>query len=295
MDPLIEQAKRRHDAQREAQKKEEAGRVKSSGRGRAQEVSLLTPGVLKLVFAAFLVALFLIAVAVQFTRNKLNPNNDPASEMREQMGLIDSEGNTYVPSSTFDSEKAKLGSGDPVVRMEGMDGIVKENVLGAMPIIRRLLSDPDPQVRAHATKLFGEHPTRGYASALVPLLSDPIVDVRRAAGTALNAYTDDAGVLYLLSSALSHADPAVALNAIEVWKVFSRKDEPSAARVIIEAFRSQDDAVLIAAMNAAANGLTSDHLSPLKGEYVAVQTRKAGQPAGDEATRIINFINLQSP
>lgn len=282
MDPIASMAQKKADERRKADK------------SKAAQGGLLSPGVIKGAFVAALVALFVAGVLIQFERNKASERNDPAAAMRREMGMMDLEGNTFVPTSSFQQQYDKLASGDAEVRIEGINGMLGENPSGALPIIRGLLGDADPRVRVHAAQVLGERKTAGFASSLVPLLADAVPEVRAAAARSLGSYTDDPGVLYLLSSPLGNADQAIALNALEVWKAFSRTNEAAAVGVLVEAFRSPNDDVVIAAMNAGANGLTSEYLLSLQPEYDAVAASRAGTPVGDEAAKLAAFVRAQN-
>ncbi len=283
MDPIADQAHKRN-AEAQAKKKKAA---------RAESV-LLSPAVLKWTFVGALAALFLAGLLIQFQSNKTSEMNDPAAAMRREMGLMDLEGNTFVPTSEFEQQFAKIQSSDPDMRIEGMNGILAENRSGALPVIRGLLGDGDPKIRERAAQLLGENKAKGFANSLVTLLIDPVPEVRAAAAGSLKAYTDEPGVLYLLTTPMNQNDPTIALNALEVWKAFSRTDEASAVRVLVEAFRSTSDEVVIAAMNAGANGLTTDYLRSVRGEYQVLADRRAGSPVGDEAARLVAFIDTQT-
>lgn len=90
---------------------------------------------------------------------------------------------------------------------------------GAAPLLARFAKDPDADVREHVARCLHYEADEGLPGRLeliVSLTSDPDVSVRRAAASALGAFTDNAGAMQLaVDLAARDASPDVKSEALE--------------------------------------------------------------------------------
>lgn len=144
--------------------------------------------------------------------------------------------------------------------------------LKAIPALRELLRDPDPDVRARAAHALGQIADTGAVSGLVSALSDPRWPVRAMAAKALGRIPGD-GAIDALCRSLTDSQWWVRANAAEALKGKGERGH----RALVEMLDSPDAyAREQAVLMLQESGILDEYVGKLGGGEPAERERAAG-------------------
>jgi hypothetical protein len=265
------------------------GDAKKKGKETAP-VPSIDPKILKWLLYGALGALFAVGVYVM-VENASGGGDDPAERMKREMGIT--QGGEPSPASAsasdWDRGMRLVGSSEPQERIDGMALLMNTDAGRAAGIVQSMLADADPTVRSAAAGRLAEYNIPGSGAVMIALLSDPDPAVRAAGADAMTKFAAEPGLIYLLATPLNSPDPSVVLNAIKVLKAAAVHDREAVAGAITGPLNSNDDQVLLAALDAAWN-LTQDQLKNFRGTIEAVKARKAGTAVEPAANALLEEV-----
>lgn len=158
----------------------------------------------------------------------------------------------------------RLSSSDPGVRVQGMEIIASTDPAKAGPILRGLLADPFPQVRAKAAQLLANYRIAGSGVHIARLLSDNDASVRQTAIAAVQPFLNENGIMFQLATPLQSRDRAVVQSMLPLWQAALPQDRQQGVMLIQRPLMSQDTVVVSAVLTVMNNSLTLDELRRLR-------------------------------